>query len=174
MDLPTSAWRSLIISAATKKCDGVRIVLGAVAPTPMRAKSAEALWKASALTEALAEKTGDEAPRKSKTDQRRALFRRLSPRHGRRHDQTSAAQRRGRPGQILGRTPRSKILKNRSDRVWNTGVMGFGNPQLRSSSLQSSKFIEVVMNKTDSIHPERQRSSRGSSEPSPFARFVAR
>ena len=41
-----------------KKCDGVRIVLGAVAPTPIRAKRAEAALEGQVLTEALAEKVG--------------------------------------------------------------------------------------------------------------------
>jgi carbon-monoxide dehydrogenase medium subunit len=41
-----------------KKCDGVRIVLGAVAPTPIRAKRAEAVLERQNLTEALAEKAG--------------------------------------------------------------------------------------------------------------------
>ena len=41
-----------------KKCHGVRIVLGAVAPTPIRAKRAEAALEGQVLTEALAEKVG--------------------------------------------------------------------------------------------------------------------
>ena len=41
-----------------KKCHGVRIVLGAVAPTPIRAKRAEAALEGQILTEALAEKVG--------------------------------------------------------------------------------------------------------------------
>jgi aerobic carbon-monoxide dehydrogenase medium subunit len=49
-----------------KKCDGVRIVLGAVAPTPIRAKNSEALLEGSVLTEELAAKVGDEAARESK------------------------------------------------------------------------------------------------------------
>jgi CO/xanthine dehydrogenase FAD-binding subunit len=49
-----------------KKCTGVRIVLGAVAPTPIRAKNSEALLENQVLSEALAAKVGDEAARESK------------------------------------------------------------------------------------------------------------
>jgi carbon-monoxide dehydrogenase medium subunit len=49
-----------------KKCDGVRIVLGAVAPTPLRAKRAEAALEGQALTEALAEKVGQIAAEEAK------------------------------------------------------------------------------------------------------------
>jgi carbon-monoxide dehydrogenase medium subunit len=41
-----------------KQCGGVRIVLGAVAPTPIRAKRAEAALEGQVLSEALAEKVG--------------------------------------------------------------------------------------------------------------------
>ncbi len=49
-----------------KKCDGVRIVLGAVAPTPIRAKRAEAALEGQVLTEALAEKVGQISAEESK------------------------------------------------------------------------------------------------------------
>jgi CO/xanthine dehydrogenase FAD-binding subunit len=49
-----------------KKCTGVRSVLGAVAPTPIRAKNSEALLEDQVLSEELAAKVGDEAARESK------------------------------------------------------------------------------------------------------------
>ena len=52
--------------AAAKKFRGVRIVLGAVAPTPIRAKNSEALLEGKVLTEDLAAKVGDEAAKESK------------------------------------------------------------------------------------------------------------
>ena len=49
-----------------KKCTGVRIVLGAVAPTPIRAKRAEAALEGQVLSEALAEKVGHIAAEEAK------------------------------------------------------------------------------------------------------------
>jgi CO/xanthine dehydrogenase FAD-binding subunit len=48
------------------RCDGVRIVLGAVAPTPIRAKRAETALEGQNLTETLAEKVGQIAAEESK------------------------------------------------------------------------------------------------------------
>ncbi len=47
-------------------CEGVRIVLGAVAPTPIRARKAEAAIEGQNLTEALADKAGQIAADESK------------------------------------------------------------------------------------------------------------
>ena len=54
------------LGAKDKKCEGVRIVLGAVAPTPIRAKRAEAALEGQVLTEALAEKVGQIAAEEAK------------------------------------------------------------------------------------------------------------
>src|SRR6266511_2422455 len=49
-----------------KRCDGARIVLGAVAPTPLRAKRAEAVLEGQILSEALAERSGQLAAEEAK------------------------------------------------------------------------------------------------------------
>jgi len=54
------------LAANDKKCTGVRIVLGAVAPTPIRAKRAEAILEGQVLSEALAEKVGQIAAEEAK------------------------------------------------------------------------------------------------------------
>jgi len=54
------------LGASDKKCGGVRIILGAVAPTPIRAKRAEAALEGQTLTETLAEKVGQIAAEEAK------------------------------------------------------------------------------------------------------------
>ena len=66
MDLAYIGVAVLYNLGSNKICDGVRIVLGAVAPTPIRAKNSEALLEGQVLTEELAAKVGDEAARESK------------------------------------------------------------------------------------------------------------
>ena len=55
-----------VVDEQDKKCHGVRIVLGAVAPTPMRAKRAEAALEGQLLSEPLAEKAGQIAAEEAK------------------------------------------------------------------------------------------------------------
>lgn len=63
------------------RCEAVRLVLGAVAPTPIRARRAEAILEGQILTEELAAKAGEEAAKearpisdvRSSADYRRAM-----------------------------------------------------------------------------------------------------
>jgi CO/xanthine dehydrogenase FAD-binding subunit len=57
---------ALVLNGSEKRCEKARIALGAVSPTPMRARRAEALLEKQILTEALAEKAGAEAAAESK------------------------------------------------------------------------------------------------------------
>ena len=57
---------AFVFKPGEKRCEKVRIALGAVSPTPMRARGAESLLEGQILTEELAEKAGAEAARESK------------------------------------------------------------------------------------------------------------
>lgn len=57
---------ALVMNDDGKKCRSARIALGAVSPTPMRARRAEALLENQTITEELAEKAGAEAAAESK------------------------------------------------------------------------------------------------------------
>ena len=57
---------ALTLNGDGKRCDKVRIALGAVSPTPMRARKAEAMLRNRSLTEELAERAGEEAARECK------------------------------------------------------------------------------------------------------------
>ncbi len=64
MDLATIGVAvTLILSEKEKRCEEVRIALGAVSPTPIRARRAEALLSKQILTEKLADRAGEEASR---------------------------------------------------------------------------------------------------------------
>ena len=52
---------ALALETKTKKCQHVRIALGAVSPTPMRARKAEAILLNQVLAEEIAERAGEEA-----------------------------------------------------------------------------------------------------------------
>ena len=94
-----------------KKCAGVRIVLGAVAPTPIRAKRAEAALEGQVLTEELAEKIGAIAAEEAKpisdvrstAEYRRAMVGAMTKRA-----LLNAAVG---PAKIMGGTARKKILE---------------------------------------------------------------
>ena len=66
MDLAYVGVAVAYVIAADKHCSGVRIVLGAVAPTPIRARNAEALLEGQPLTEELAAKVAAVAAQESK------------------------------------------------------------------------------------------------------------
>ncbi|HYA28659.1 MAG TPA: xanthine dehydrogenase family protein subunit M [Acidobacteriota bacterium] len=76
------------LGAADKKVTGLRIVLGAVAPTPIRAKRAEAALEGHILTEELADKAGQLAAEEAKpisdvrssADYRRAMVHAMTKR----------------------------------------------------------------------------------------------
>ncbi|MGH7775275.1 MAG: FAD binding domain-containing protein [Candidatus Binatia bacterium] len=57
---------ALVLNGKEKRCEKARIALGAVSPTPMRSRKAEALIENQILTEALAERAGEEASRECK------------------------------------------------------------------------------------------------------------
>ena len=57
---------ALVLNGNQKRCEKARIALGAVSPTPMRARGAENLLEGQILTEELAEKAGAEAAAESK------------------------------------------------------------------------------------------------------------
>jgi len=57
---------ALVLNDKEKKCESVRIALGAVSPTPMRARKAKAVIEKQILTEGLAEKAGEEAAKECK------------------------------------------------------------------------------------------------------------
>jgi CO/xanthine dehydrogenase FAD-binding subunit len=54
------------LNESETRCEAVRLVLGAVAPTPIRARRAEAILEGQILTEELAAKAGEEAAKEAK------------------------------------------------------------------------------------------------------------
>jgi carbon-monoxide dehydrogenase medium subunit len=79
---------ALVVDDKDRHCPHVRIALGAVSPTPMRARNAEAIVLNHALTEDLAEEAGVEAAKESKpisdvrssADYRREMVRAMTKR----------------------------------------------------------------------------------------------
>lgn len=61
MDLAYVGVAVALVLDGQRRCESARIALGAVSPTPMRARKAEAVIEKQILTEALAEKAGEEA-----------------------------------------------------------------------------------------------------------------
>ncbi len=57
---------ALVLSEKERRCKHVRIALGAVSPTPMRARMAESILMNQILTEEIVEKASQEASRESK------------------------------------------------------------------------------------------------------------
>src|SRR5262245_53795466 len=88
MDLAYVGVAVAYVIAAGKRCSGVRIVLGAVAPTPIRARNAEAMLEGQPLSEELAAKVAAVAAQKSKpisdvrssADYRRAMVEAMTKR----------------------------------------------------------------------------------------------
>jgi carbon-monoxide dehydrogenase medium subunit len=79
---------ALVLGERERRCEHVRIALGAVSPTPMRARAAEALLANQILTEELAERASVEAAGESKpisdvrssADYRREMVRAMTKR----------------------------------------------------------------------------------------------
>lgn len=57
---------ALVLNGKERRCESARVALGAVSPTPMRARKTEAVIEKQVLTEELAEKAGEEAARECK------------------------------------------------------------------------------------------------------------
>jgi carbon-monoxide dehydrogenase medium subunit len=57
---------ALVLDQKERRCQHIRIALGAVSPTPMRARKAEAILLNQVLTEELAERAGEEAAKECK------------------------------------------------------------------------------------------------------------
>ncbi len=78
----------LLLSGNDRRCEQVRIALGAVSPTPMRARKAESVLLNQILTTELVEKAGEEAAQESKpisdvrssADYRREMVRAMTQR----------------------------------------------------------------------------------------------
>lgn len=66
MDLAYVGVAVALVLDGKKRCDSARIALGAVSPTPMRARKAEAVIEKQILTEELAERAGEEAAKECK------------------------------------------------------------------------------------------------------------
>ncbi|MFQ5682850.1 MAG: FAD binding domain-containing protein [Candidatus Binatia bacterium] len=79
---------TLTLSKEEKRCEAVRIALGAVSPTPMRARKAEAVVAHQCLTEEIAAQAGEEASRecrpisdvRSSAEYRREMVRAMTKR----------------------------------------------------------------------------------------------